>query len=240
MASFERTKKKAVVKIGSADTIRKEYRIGDVIKDIPGFIHFICLMTCNDNLTRYKVDRNSMICSNNPNDRLKNVLVMPLIPLGSFRKYSWHNNDVNQFKHCMKQLFMSLYFAFMKHGFLHTDIHLDNVLLKRTRKQFITYGEDNIPTSGLEVCIMDFENAFMPIDINQTHLFFQDIARIIYDIRLTMMLRFNTFQALEMHINKCMSADIQIDIKTLLSFVDGIQSIEKEEIKVLQYNPNVF
>ena len=58
---------------------------------------------------------------------------------------------------------MSLAMAYDMMGFIHGDLHLGNVLLKRTKQAEIVYkfGEKSVllPTMGYKIVIMDFEKS---------------------------------------------------------------------------------
>ena len=64
---------------------------------------------------------------------------------------------------------MSTIQAYQKLGFIHGDFHLDNILLKKTKKKYITYNletdkgikEIQIPSNEYKVIIMDFENSWI-------------------------------------------------------------------------------
>jgi len=103
-----------VIKIGVSQTIAKEYQIAERLKDIPGFIRFICLMQCHDDIQRYRQPEHvtRAICSQDAKDPMNNVLVMNFLSIGSMRNYPFYLKDVQVFKSCMKQLILSLYFAF--------------------------------------------------------------------------------------------------------------------------------
>jgi hypothetical protein len=232
---------KVVIKIGTSQTIRKEYAIGRVLRGLPSYMRFICLMQCRDNVTRYKNTRQNVICSQEVDDPLNNVLVMNFIPYGSFRNYPWDTKDNLLFTSCLKQIIISLYLAFVQHGFLHTDIHLDNVLIKKTKKSSIYYNEDfQVQTYGLAICIMDFENAFMPVDTALTHAFWEDIAHVFHDIRYVMKLRFEKQHQLEVLIDRKKDTHDAIDIRPLLKLIGDVSNIQKYKIPVLKYNPCEF
>lgn len=234
-----RKNSRVVAKIGTALTLAKEYRIGAVLREIPGFIHFIRMMQCPDDVRRYQQDKHATVCSYAPQDVPHSVIIMPYMAHGSFRNCAWHTKDVRVFQSCMKQLIVSLYCAFTRYGFLHTDIHLDNVLLKPTKKGRLVYNDAlSVPVHGLQVCIMDFENAFMPVDVTETRHFHTDVSRILSDINYTMRLRFDTQQEFGMYVARCMYANDPIDLARLLAYVDGITGIEQDKVNVLQYDPN--
>lgn len=231
---------KVVIKVALSQTLEKEYKISVILKNIPGFIRYICAMKCNDNLKQYLVDKHASICSYDPHDSIHHVLVMPFMPIGSVRKYEWHRHDPLLFRSCLMQLVLSLYYAFIQYGFLQ-DIHLDNVLLKHTRKQIAKYLEYEIPIlSGLQVCIMDFENAFIPVDKTVTRTFYTDIQHIFTDIKYTMKLRFPTQQQLELFLSECTNSNNPIDMPELLSHINKITIVTKEEPRVLKYDPFVI
>ena len=157
------------------------------------------------------------------------------------REYAWHTKDSNLFRSCLKQLVLSLYIAFLHQGFVHTDIHLDNVLIKMTRKATIQYSnEHQVETCGLAVCIMDFEKAFMPVDRSQTHAFWDDIAHVFNDIRYAMKLRFSNQHEIETLLLRVKHGNKTINIKPLLDLIDDISRIEKQEIRMQKYDPNVL
>lgn len=231
---------KVVVKIGHSNGIRKDYEVGRTLRDIPGFLHAICLMSCKDDIRRYKDNPRAHICSHDQTHAEANVLVMPYIPLGSFRNHPWHERSVEAFQSCFRQLVMSLYYAFVQHGCLHTDIHLDNVLLKRTRKTHLTYASHVVPTHGIEVVIMDFENAFMPVDRKLTHLLFLDMARVVEDMTYTMRLRFSGQDDMERYMQDRKYKDTEIHIDEVLAMIERISHVQKEAIPVATYDPTVW
>ncbi len=238
---ISRKNNKVVIKIGSSETIRKEYNIGKTLQNIHGFLHFICLMQCNDNIRRYhdvKENDEIVICSYDVSDILNNVIVMPYISGGSFRNFAWMTKDEKCFQSCLKQLITSLYLAFIHHGFIHSDIHLDNVLIKKTNKQQIYYDNGfHVDTHGFLIFVMDFENAFIPVETNLTHLFWADIIHIFHDIRYTMKLRFQQQNEIEAFLYTKKDKDLKIDITPLLNLIDDISEITKEKVFVMRYNP---
>ncbi len=233
-----------VLKIGETPLLDKEYTIGALLKVIPGFIRFICKMECPDHLERYDESKEIIVCSDNKSYKNMNVLVMPYFKLGSFRLYSWINQP-SRFISCLKQLFLSLYIAFIEFGFLHSDIHMDNVLIAHTNKDVITYQikDDNIDikTYGLRIVIMDFENAFINVDTKETLYLFRDFDRIIKDIKYAVRISFLQLSDLSMFTEtkstKSNLHHLHSDIMKLISIVDRIESIEKESQPSFIYNP---
>ncbi len=160
-----------VIKIGKINkTIEKEFMIGKQLEKekIIGFINFMCLFFCFDNTyTNIKQNTLTSICSaKNMDDQKKSVLIMPFIPNGSIRKFNWMHDNFDILKSVLQQTVMSIFIAYEKCGFIHGDLHLDNILLKKTKKSIMTYEQNiEIKTHGYKIIIMDFDSSFINIDI---------------------------------------------------------------------------
>jgi hypothetical protein len=233
---------KVIVKISESSTIEKEYNIANILKIIPGFILFICKMSCKDNIDRYKSKiQNTTICSNNENDNSHNLLIMPYISGGSMRAYNWINND-NKLISCLSQLIISLMLAFEQFGFLHSDIHLDNVLLRETQKETIKYNDNyNIKTERLQICIMDFDKSFIGVERSNTSEFYKDIQKIFYELMYTMKLNFINQKEIMKFLNDRVFENTSLkDINQLLILVNGINSVNKRPDAPLIYNAYIF
>jgi hypothetical protein len=162
-----------VVKIGKVNkTIEKEYQIGKILekeKNI-GFINYICLFTCYDD-TYDKIKQNKLtgtksICkAEKIDDQKRVVLIMPFIADGSIKKFNWSTDNFDVLKSVLQQTIMSICYAYDKCGFIHGDLHLDNILLKKTKKNVIVYGDNiKIKTYGYKIIIMDFDSSFINIE----------------------------------------------------------------------------
>jgi hypothetical protein len=234
-----------IVKISQSSTIDKEYAIAEKIKTarIPGFILFICKLQCNDNLQRYNNNpRGVQLCSGQSED-VQNLLVMPYISGGSMRAYAWESHSPKQLVSCLTQLVLSLASAFQQIGLLHSDIHLDNVLLRHTRKKTIlydTYGE--VATEGLQVVIMDFDKSFIGVDKKHTAEFYKDIQKIFFELMYTMRLNFTNQEIINSFLNsKIFSNSPPLeDVNLLIQYINGIVSVNKKSAPSLTYNPNPF
>jgi serine/threonine protein kinase len=132
-----------VVKIG---TIEKEYHYGKILENakIPGYIRIF------ETPITYIPE---------------NVLIMPYISEGSLRKFNWTPEYFDMLKSVILQTIMSSFVAYETCGFIHGDFHLDNILLKKTKKQEIMYtwtnGSTSVPTNGYKIVIMDFDSSWM-------------------------------------------------------------------------------
>jgi len=233
---------KVIVKMSESKTIEKEYDIANKLKNIPGFILFICKMSCKDNLDRY-IHKNIKICSQNDTDHLYNLLIMPYISGGSMRVYNFIDKP-DKLISCLSQLIVSLFLAFKEHGFLHTDIHLDNVLLRKTKKINIKYNDIEIKSEGLQICIMDFDLSFIGVDIKQNiSLFYKDIQKIFYELDYKMKLEFTNqkeiMKLIEFKINNTAST-LKLDVNDILELVKNITYVNKQPEPTLKYNPNIF
>jgi RIO-like serine/threonine protein kinase len=135
-----------VVKIG---TIEKEYHYGKILENskIPGYIR---------------------IFKTPITDIPENVLIMPYISEGSLRKFGWNPEYLAMLKSVILQIIMSSFVAYETCGFIHGDFHLDNILLKKTKKQEILYtwsnGSRSVPTNEYKIVIMDFDSSWMVED----------------------------------------------------------------------------
>jgi hypothetical protein len=163
-----------VIKISHTNkTIEKEYNIGKKLEkyNIIGFISYICLFNCYDNTyNNLKKRPNSVlssICSVDKTDENnKVVLIMPYINEGSIKNFNWTEDKFDILKSLLLQAILSSYIAYDKCGFIHNDFHLDNILCKKTKKEIINYNNINIKSHGYKIIIMDFENSFIDVDIN--------------------------------------------------------------------------
>lgn len=173
--------KKRVIaaKIGPK-TLKEEYEIGAKLEelDLPTFISFNCLFNCLDNFSTMNTTR-KYVCKKE-GDPI-NILIMPFIKDGRLDKWKWNRDNLNVLKNVMKHICMSLLLASQKLNFIHDDLHLANILLKKTQKKQVIYGDlGSLELMGLLPVIMDFEKSkFTPIKDKSV---FTDIKRMSYSI----------------------------------------------------------
>jgi hypothetical protein len=165
-----KTNRNIVIKIGKVNkTIETEYNTGKILENakIIGYINFMCIFHCYDNtFENIKKKQLKKICSGEKtNDQQKSVLIMPFIQYGSIKNFNWTNDNFDILKSVLQQIIMSSLTAYEKCGFIHNDLHLDNVLLKKTKKDVISYDKKDIKTCGYKIVIMDFDRSFINIDI---------------------------------------------------------------------------
>jgi len=167
---YVKKNKHIVIKISHKDkTNKKEYGIGKTLKNIPGFIKYICLFNCFDDTYNYiEINKNvpKKICTaDNIGNNDNHVLIMPYINNYSMRNYKWSLENTHILKSLLKQCIISLMYAYLEHGFLHNDLHLDNIMFKKTKTDHIKYKDMEIETKGYKIIIMDFDLSF--IDVNR-------------------------------------------------------------------------
>lgn len=128
---------------------KTEYEIATRLTDIPGFIKIICLIN-------YKPNEYD-ICDDK-------ILILPYISDGSIKKNTWNTLNTHILKSIIKQCILSLMYAYIEYGFLHNDLHTDNILYEKTKLDTIIYKDFEIQTYGYRVVIMDFDSCFIDVD----------------------------------------------------------------------------
>lgn len=240
--------KRIVIKIAhKSKTNKKEYDYSEKLKIIPGFIQFICLFDCFDDTYNYiknKKEVPTKICTaESIGDNDKYVLISSYIDSGSIKNYKWSLENVYILKSLLKQACMSLMYGYIDFGFLHNDLHLDNLLFKRTKIEKIKYKDVEIETDGYKIIIMDFDLSFIEVDRNQGIEYYWDnldnlFSRLRFDLpTITTINNENIYNFI--NFNKKNNIDA---IKTfeLLRLIDKLEFKLKNPLQSLVYNPNVF
>lgn len=168
-----------VVKIGNYTKINSEYVLGNLLKNIPNFVDFYCHFTCYDNFNN--VGKNKSICKKkNENLTEIGVIVMPFYKLGRIDKFNWKRDNFILLKSILKHIICSILYAYEKHGFIHKDTHLGNILLKNTRIKNISYGNNiQIDVQGILPVIMDYDRSIIDEQRISCKLVYTDIIRIL-------------------------------------------------------------
>jgi hypothetical protein len=259
--SITEINKNIVVKIGKVNkTIEKEYKIGKFLEKhkLSGFINYICLFSCYDNTyENIELKNNKELCSaKKEDDNLKNVLIMPYIQEGSIRTFKWNSDKYDALKSVLLQTVSTVFIAYQVCGFLHNDLHLDNILIKKTKKESINYMIENdqtiniiIQTYGYKIVIMDFESSMLVIK-NRDGLstywnnLLNMISRLHYDLknkdgdRVAIVDLTNITSFIEKQEN---SKGSVMNTMQLLDMIRNIKIVSREQIKnKLIYNPNIF
>lgn len=158
LAKLLQIHKAVVVKFGLPGEIRTDYEIGNIIKDIPNMIKYYCKFTCNDtvtNLVTQDYRLKPFIC--NGTGLQLGFIIMPYYALGDLNSFSWTRATFAVLKNILKQVVTSLLYAFEKHNFVHGDLHLMNILLRKTKKTHIVYGSYSVAVAeSYYAVIMDY------------------------------------------------------------------------------------
>lgn len=146
---------KVVIKIGNKEDMDKDYKTNQDLHNYKGFVRYICQFSCQDDLRKYKHDDGSWsntygFCEVNGKDKT-NAIIMPYYNLSSMFKYKWNRINFDIFKKILKEIVRLLIKTNSEIGFLHNDIHLDNIMIKNTKY-------------GLRGYIIDFEKSTININ----------------------------------------------------------------------------
>jgi thiamine kinase-like enzyme len=226
-----------VIKIGKSETIIKEYKIIHQLISISGFIQYYCFFTCTNNIKQ--IINNSSICALD-GDKI-NILLMKHYKTGSIKDYNWDYENFNLLKSLLKQIFYSLYLAYIKYGFLHNDTHFGNFLLKPSNELYAKYEKIGIRLYGFVIVIMDFENSLFDNDIGSNSYFLsKSFYQIINNILFELNIIISNKKILD-YLNDLINTNKIVNIQYLLSLIDEIEMKEKKDInKLIKYEPNVF
>jgi len=156
-------KESIVIKIGSSK-LKTEYEFGTMLKKlyIPTFIHFFCLFHCKDDFKSINTNT-QILCKKYGKDTI-HILVMPNIELGTIdnSEYKWNRDNFDVLKNVLKHITASLLYAHKETGFIHNDLHLGNIMLKKSRQSKISYGEfSSLDCMGIIPIIMDFDRSII-------------------------------------------------------------------------------
>lgn len=146
-----------VAKIGPRK-LDEEFEIGKKLEGLlPTFIEFTCIFKCLDNFTKMN-STTKEVCKKDGTPIT--VLLMPYYTIGRIDSWKWDRSNFELMKNVMKHVFLSLIYAKAALGFIHLDLHLGNILLKKSTKAKISYGDFGIlDVQGLIPIIMDFEKS---------------------------------------------------------------------------------
>jgi len=249
--------KHIVIKIGKENkTIEKEYTIGIALnkEKLVGFIQFICLFDCFDDTNKTDLIPINGICNGEQKqENKKNVLIMPFFVDGSIKNYNWLKDKFIILKSLLQQAIMSIFIAYHKLGFLHGDLHLDNILMKRTTKNNLCYECDGIQkqidTNGYKIAIMDFDSSWIGVDKKKCiEFYWLNIYNMLSRVSIDLTNHNSDKIGLDNNIKILLFITKQKDNKTdcintlkLLNMIDDAEiQITKNPFDNLKYDPTVF
>ena len=147
-----------VAKIGRAP-IDSEYKIGKFLETLhlPTVLPFHCHFSCIDDFSAMN-DTTKYICKEKGNPI--HVLIMPYVSGKEIQNYAWNRQTFAQLKNVMKHIILTALYISKETGIYHADLHLGNILVKKTQRQEISYG--GLGTLALEGYIpifMDYDRS---------------------------------------------------------------------------------
>ena len=163
-----------VAKIG-INKLDKEYTVAKKLEalNLPTFIEFNCIFKCLDDYS--KMNNTTKTVCKKEGDSIT-VIIMPHFKEGRIDNWAWERSNFNIMKNVMKHVCMSLCYAKVTKGFLHLDLHLGNILLKKTTRQSVSYGDlGTLELQGLLPIIMDFEKSHFVED--NSYYLYDDIEK---------------------------------------------------------------
>ena len=148
-------RKAVVVKYGPPKDIHHEYDISKDIQTLPNMIRFYCSFVCKEGvLAGRDFNKHPYLCATTGDD--VGFIAMPHIPLGSMNHVRWTRGNLEALKSVTQQVCCAILYAFERVGFLHNDLHLSNVLLKKTAKSSERYGAYSVNVDTYYAVLMDF------------------------------------------------------------------------------------
>jgi len=228
------TKHKIVVKIGYSETIIREYKISQMLNNIPCFITYLCYFSCNNNINA--ILSNTSICAKD-GDNI-NVLIMKEYELGDMKKYHWNKENFIMLLSIIKCIITSFYFAFKNRGFIHNDAHFGNILMEKSSKIELIYDEGiTVKLYGYKPIIMDFESSLFDETKTNYVVLHEILKQIINGIQYYVNIRVLNLEPIEQYL----LAKEEININYLLSLIDKLVFVEKIDMyKGFVYNPDVY
>lgn len=209
---------KVVIKIGADKfSIDKEYDISKQLSVFPGFVRYICKFSCKDDLRKYRgtwqPSKAVGFCERNGPDKT-NSIIMRYYPLGSMLKYTWTQDNFDVFKELLKRAVETLLVANENIGFIHSDFHLDNLLLKESK-------------SGLKVDIIDFELS----EINESNKkdqkkIGQDLRKLFFDLGKLDCVKDESIVSCLLFTGKMRDPFEQVDLNDVFHLIDKLVFVD--------------
>jgi serine/threonine protein kinase len=160
-------KEKVIVKLTKNIDIRRIKNISYLVKYFSNFPKIYCIFQCREDETNFDTDYLNVrgFCKQNPleTDQLITLEIMKLYK----NKLSEFSQKLNlgNIKLFMKQLIFGLMHAFQANGFIHGDLHIDNILLNISDldiKLNYKISKYNYSIDTQTVCIiMDFDRSIL-------------------------------------------------------------------------------
>ena len=162
-----------VAKIGPKN-LEKEYEVSQSLEELglPTFMAFNCIFKCMGS----KMNNMTKGVCKKTGDPIT-VIIMPYLSEGRIDQWPhWKRENFDVLKNVLKHLCMTLLYGADTLGYAHKDLHLGNILIKRTQKKQITYGKfGSLEVFGIIPVIMDYEDSVF--NIQNKRAVYEDIRR---------------------------------------------------------------
>ena len=201
--------KQIVVKIGPPK-LENEYEIGkllDTLK-IPTFLGYICMFSCLDDFFTFKGkteeekaflnSKRTSLCKKDGEQI--NILVMPYINNGTIDKYKWTKQNFDTLKNVIKHIVITILYSALTIGFIHTDAHLGNIMIQKTNRKIIKYGDfyELEIIGGIMPIIMDYDKAQIQGESVNLVLVYNDIRKLFNLLDAELKIKFNISKILDL------------------------------------------
>jgi len=128
---------------------------------IPNILPIYCFFSCLDDLSKYSGEKKVDSMCQKTGEPIY-VIVMKYIDNPNLKMMDWMPNDLPIIKSVLQQVLCTLLDAYLKIGFTHGDLNLQNILLESIDKNNIqTYHFEGhiikIPIIKYRIHLMDFE-----------------------------------------------------------------------------------
>jgi hypothetical protein len=166
-------KHKYIVAYTGKFDLTKEYETAKKLEalKLPTIIRLNCIFNCLDDFSKLEKSPDSPT-------KPVSVILMPFLEEGRIDEWTWKRANFDLMKNIIKHVFLSAFYAKSALGFVHRDLHLGNILLKKTQCKEISYGEyGTLDVHGIIPVIMDFDkSAFVE---NYDALLYKDLSHFI-------------------------------------------------------------
>ena len=158
-------KEKVVVKITKNSNLAKIKNLNYAVRRLPNFPKVYCVFECKENESNFDTNYLDVygFCKPNPNDS-DFIIILEIMKRYNNKLSELLNAlELENTKNIMKQLIFALMYAFESKGFIHGDLHIENILINKYDEQkeliyIINKKKYNI-TTQIEYIIMDFDKS---------------------------------------------------------------------------------
>lgn len=212
-----------VAKAGVGPLLDKEYEISQALEtlNLPIFMTFHCKFKCLDTIKSMNLTTQSL-CKKD-GDPIT-VLIMDDIKLGQIDKFPWNRDNYDVLLNVLAHITMSTLYAAKVLGFAHRDLHLGNILLRRSMREEVHYsGVGYLPVLGILPVIMDYDRS--ELGIVGTRKAFNDIKRVFSLISNELDIKLNTREVVDL-CESCISENTPISLELIKEFIKKIKDIK--------------